>query len=107
MTQSECTTQQGSNKDVKTLSLNGNKSSSYCQSGNKAFSGCCEDDENHLCEFGLKSQLLDDEASTVTLDPREKINKEVEKAIRASISKLISQAVQFAFDETLDSTINL
>lgn len=107
MTQAESTCQQGAKKDVETMSLSGNKSKQYCQSGNKAFSGCCEDQENQLCEFGLKSQLLDDEAGEVTTDPSERVKSEVEQAVRASISKMISQAVQFAFDEALESTIRL
>lgn len=69
LTQSQCTSEQGALKDIKTVSLSGNKSKSYCQSGNNAFSGCCEGDENQLCEFGLKNQLLDEEAAAVTTNP--------------------------------------
>lgn len=105
MTQNECQVQKGGEKLSTTLCLRGNKNKKYCQNGNKALFGCADGSE--CGGFGLKAELLDDEALEVTSDPAKRVEEEVNQVVRNAISKTISQAIQFALDEALGETINI
>jgi hypothetical protein len=98
---SQCQTQKGSDSINNSLCLHGNKSKTYCQSGNKALGG--EDEDS----FGLDGQLLDKDALDVTSDPSKRVEEEVDKVIRGAISKLISDAVSHCLDVSLKGTVKI
>ena len=70
MTQNECQVQKGGEKLSTSLCLRGNKNKKYCQSGNKALFGCADGSEETCADnFGLKAELLDEDALEVTSNP--------------------------------------
>ena len=108
LTQNECQVQKGGEKSSTSLCLRGNKNKKYSQCGNKALFGCADGSEGTCGDnFGLRAELLDDEALEVTSDPAKRVEEEVQQVIRGAISKTISQCIQFALDEALDHTINI
>ena len=108
MTQNECQVQKGGEKLSTSLCLRGNKSKKYNQCGNKALFGCADGSEEQCGDnFGLRAELLDDDALVVTSDPAKRVEEEVNQVVRNAISKTISQCIQFALDEALGETINI
>jgi hypothetical protein len=108
MSTNECQVQKGGEKSSTSLCLRGNKSKKYSQCGNKALFGCADGSEGACGDnFGLRAELLDDEALEVTSDPAKRVEQEVNQVVRNAISKTISQCIQFALDEALDHTIDI
>jgi hypothetical protein len=108
LTQNECQVQKGGEKLSTTLCLRGNKNKKYTQCGNKALFGCADGSEETCGDnFGLRAELLDDEALEVTSDPAKRVEEEVNQVVRNAISKTISQCIQFALDEALANTVNI
>lgn len=108
LTQNECQVQKGGEKIQSSLCLKGNKNRKFCQNGNKALFGCADNIDGQGCDtFGLKNEILDEEALNVTTDPSKRVQEQVDAIVRGAISKTISQAVQFALDEALKDTINV
>ena len=103
MTQTDAKVYKGADKSLSSLSLHGSLSKKYCQNGNCDLGcGCnCKD------QGALTTHLLDDKATEVCSDPEARVNQEVNKAVRAAISKSISQALQFCFDEALGNVVNV
>lgn len=91
LTQNECQVQKGGEKIQSSLCLKGNKNRKFCQNGNKALFGCADNIDGQGCDtFGLKNEILDEEALDVTQDPSKKIQEQVDAIVRGAISKTIS-----------------
>lgn len=102
MKKSNTLVSKGADTHLNSMSLHGNLQKKYSQHGNKELGCGC--DANG---FGLSNELLDEAATEVCADPEAKVNDEVEKVVRQSISKLISQAVQYCMDESLGELIDV
>lgn len=86
LTKKECDVAKGGANSEETLTLCGNINKKYCQRGNRALLNCeCGDGEG-LDGFGLKTELLDEDANHVTADPAARVHAQVDSVIKQAVS---------------------
>ena len=100
MTQTNSKVYKGADKSCNSLSLHGNLQKKYSQCGNKELFNC--DDEGVISQ-----KLLDKAAVEVCSNPREIVDDKVNDQINAAISKVLSQAVSYCFDESLKNCVHV